>query len=236
MYSAYKLNKQGNNIHSFSYLGPVCCSMSSSNCCFLTCIQVSQEAGQVVWCSHLFDIFSNSQIHALSRMCKERYITSILPWNRHFCIWKSKWKCLSLNCVRLLATPRTVVLLCPWNSPGKNTGVGCYSLLWRFSRPRDWIQVSCIVGAFFTVWTTRVYLRIRKYQTSSNWGTFTKWLLYIVPIYLGHDSHRKSVKLLHLKTEDWTVESNVILDWILDQIFKEKIRLLRVPWTARRSH
>ena len=23
----------------------VCCSMSSSNCCFLTCIQISQEAG-----------------------------------------------------------------------------------------------------------------------------------------------------------------------------------------------
>ena len=31
--------------------------MSSSNCCFLTCIQVSQEAGQVVWCSHLFQDF-----------------------------------------------------------------------------------------------------------------------------------------------------------------------------------
>ena len=29
-------------------------AMSSSNCCFLTCIQVSQEAGQVVWYSHLF--------------------------------------------------------------------------------------------------------------------------------------------------------------------------------------
>ena len=28
--------------------------MSSSNCYFLTCIQVSQEAGQVVWSSHLF--------------------------------------------------------------------------------------------------------------------------------------------------------------------------------------
>ena len=27
--------------------------MSSSNYCFLTCIQVSQEAGQVVWYSHL---------------------------------------------------------------------------------------------------------------------------------------------------------------------------------------
>ena len=28
--------------------------MSSSNYCFLTCIQISQEAGQVVWYSHFF--------------------------------------------------------------------------------------------------------------------------------------------------------------------------------------
>ena len=32
--------------------------MSSSNCCFLTCIQISQEAGQVVWYSYLFQIFA----------------------------------------------------------------------------------------------------------------------------------------------------------------------------------
>ena len=32
--------------------------MSSSNCCFLTCIQRSQEAGEVVWYSHLFQNFS----------------------------------------------------------------------------------------------------------------------------------------------------------------------------------
>ena len=31
--------------------------MSSSNCCFLTCIQVSQEAGQVVWYAHIFQNF-----------------------------------------------------------------------------------------------------------------------------------------------------------------------------------
>ena len=30
--------------------------MSSSNCCFLIWIQISQEAGQVVWYSHLFQI------------------------------------------------------------------------------------------------------------------------------------------------------------------------------------
>ena len=31
--------------------------MSSSTCCFLTCIQISQEAGQVVWYFHLFTNF-----------------------------------------------------------------------------------------------------------------------------------------------------------------------------------
>ena len=44
-------------MYSFSYLEPVCCYMSSSNCCFLSCTQVSQEAGQVVWYSHLFQNF-----------------------------------------------------------------------------------------------------------------------------------------------------------------------------------
>ena len=44
-------------MYSFSYLEPVCCSMLSSNCCFLTCIQISQEAGQVVWYYHLFQDF-----------------------------------------------------------------------------------------------------------------------------------------------------------------------------------
>ena len=38
-------------------LKPFCCSMFSSNCCFLTCIQISQEAGQVVWYSHLLKNF-----------------------------------------------------------------------------------------------------------------------------------------------------------------------------------
>ena len=38
-------------------LEPVCCSMSSSNCCFLNCIQISQEAGQVAWYSHLLKSF-----------------------------------------------------------------------------------------------------------------------------------------------------------------------------------
>ena len=45
-------------MYSFPYLEPVCCFMSSSNCCFLTYIQISQESGQVVWYSHLLKNFS----------------------------------------------------------------------------------------------------------------------------------------------------------------------------------
>ena len=44
-------------MYSLPYLEPICCSMSSSNCCFLICIQNSQEAGKVVWYSHLFQNF-----------------------------------------------------------------------------------------------------------------------------------------------------------------------------------
>ena len=45
-------------MYSFPNLELVCCSMSSSNCCFLTCIRISQEADQVVWYSDLFKNFS----------------------------------------------------------------------------------------------------------------------------------------------------------------------------------
>ena len=51
MYSAYKLNKHGDNIQPWhtplSIFEPVRCSVSSSSCGFLTCIQVSQEASKV---------------------------------------------------------------------------------------------------------------------------------------------------------------------------------------------
>ena len=55
MYSAYKLNKQGDNtqsfpilIHSFPNFEPLHFSMSGSNFCFLICISVSQEISKVV--------------------------------------------------------------------------------------------------------------------------------------------------------------------------------------------
>ena len=44
-------------MYSFPNLEPLHCSMSGSNCCFLTCMQISQEAGQMVWYSHLLKYF-----------------------------------------------------------------------------------------------------------------------------------------------------------------------------------
>ena len=44
-------------MYSFPDLEPVCCSMSISNCCFLTCIQISQETGKVVWYSYFLKNF-----------------------------------------------------------------------------------------------------------------------------------------------------------------------------------
>ena len=60
MYSAYMLNKQGDNIQPWCTPFPIW-NQSVVPCpvltCFLTCIQISQEADQVVWYSHLFQNF-----------------------------------------------------------------------------------------------------------------------------------------------------------------------------------
>ena len=61
MYSAYKLNKQSDNIQPSRTPFPIW-NQSVVPCpvltvAFLTCLQVSQEAGQVVWYSHLFKNF-----------------------------------------------------------------------------------------------------------------------------------------------------------------------------------
>ena len=51
-------------------------------------------------------------------------------------------------------------LYSPWNSPGQNTGVGSLPFSRGSSQPRDWTQVSCIAGRFFTNWAIREALHI----------------------------------------------------------------------------
>ena len=48
-----------------SQFGTVCYSMSGSNCCLLTCIQISQKAGEMLWYSCLFKNFPQVVIHTV---------------------------------------------------------------------------------------------------------------------------------------------------------------------------
>ena len=73
MYSAYKLNKQGDNIQTWCTPFPIW-NQSVVPCpvltlAFLTCIQIFQEAGQVVWYSDLFKNFPVSCDPQSQRLC-----------------------------------------------------------------------------------------------------------------------------------------------------------------------
>ena len=59
--------------------------------------------------------------------------------------------CLTLNCFQPHALEPTR-LLCPWNAPAKNTGVGCHFLLQGIFPTQG---SNCIAGKFFTIWATR---------------------------------------------------------------------------------
>ena len=67
---------------------------------------------------------------------------------------------------------RSSRLLCPWDSPGKNTGVGLPFPSWGNlifpTRDRTWI--SRIEGRFSTVWATRGSLMVLLYFSFSTLG------------------------------------------------------------------
>ena len=128
MYSAYKLNKQGGNIaltYSFLNLEPVRCSMSSSNCYFLPCIQVSQEAGEMVCYSHLFKNFPQFVvIHTV----KGFSVVSEAEENVFF------WNFLAFSMIQWMLAIWSLVPLpflnTAWTS-GSSSFACCSSLAWR---------------------------------------------------------------------------------------------------------
>ena len=61
------------------------------------------------------------------------------------CLWVLSL--CSLSRVQLFVTPQTgpIRLLCPWDSPGKNTGVGCHFLLQEIFPIKPMSPVSCLL-------------------------------------------------------------------------------------------
>ena len=156
--------------------GTILLFMSSSNCCFLTCIQISQEASKVVCYSHLFknfpqvvvihtvkvfgvvnkaeiDVFlelscffddsadvgnliSGFSAFSKSSMNIWKFTVHVLlkPGLENFEHYSASMCCCCwvTSVVSDSVWPhrqQPARLLCPWDSPGKNTGVGCHFLL-----------------------------------------------------------------------------------------------------------
>ena len=69
-----------------------------------------------------------------------------LPINGRMCVLSH------FSHVQLLEIPWTIAhqVLCPWDYPGKNTGVNCHALFQGIFSTQDQTWVSCIAGSFFT--------------------------------------------------------------------------------------
>ena len=173
MYTAYKLKKAGWQhtalMYSFVNLEPVLCSMSGSNRCFLTCIQISQEAGKVVCHSHVFKTFP---------VC-------CLPHIKHFIIVNEAkvyvffWKSFHFSIIQQILTIWSLIPL-PFLNPAW-TSVSfqltyCWSLAWRILSITllAWDECNCVA-----VWTFFGITLLRGWN--ENWSFIVLWPLLSFP-------------------------------------------------------
>ena len=111
-------------MYSFPDLKPVCCSTFSSNCYFLTCIQISQEAGKVVCHSHFFQNFPQfAVIHTVKGfgiINKQKYMFF--------------WNLIAFPMIQQMSGIWSLVPL-PFLNPAWTSGslwfTYCWSLAWR---------------------------------------------------------------------------------------------------------
>ena len=148
--------------------------MSSSNCCFLTCIQVSQEAGQIVWYSHLFQNFPQFIVIQTVKgfgIVNKAETDAFLELSCFF------------NDQRMLAIWSLVPLpfLKPTWTSGSSQFTHCWSLVWRilsiFTSMGD--ECNCaVVWAFFGI----AFL----WDWNKNWPFPVLWPLLSFPNLLAY--------------------------------------------------
>ena len=99
--------------------------MSSFNCCFLTCIQISQEAGQVVWYSHIFKNFPQLLV-----MYTIKGFGIVNKAEKYMFFWNS----LAISKIQRMLAIWSLVPL-PFLNPawpsGSSQFMHCWSLAWR---------------------------------------------------------------------------------------------------------
>ena len=157
------------------HLEPACCSMSSSNCCFLTYIQISQEAGKVVWYSHLFKNFPQFVVSTQSRIARrssQSILKEISP-GVHWKDWCWSWNSntLATSCEELTHWKR------PWCWEGLGAGGEGDDRGWDgwMASPTQWTWVWVNSGSLW--WTGRpVMLQFMGSQrVGHDWATELNW-------------------------------------------------------------
>ena len=178
-------------MYSFSYLEPVCCSMSSSNCCFLTCIQIPQEAGQVVWYSHLFQNFPQFvMIHTVKGfgVVNKAKVDVFLELS---CFFDDP---VDLAIWSLVPLP---FLNPAWKS-GSSQFTYCWRLAWRILSITLLVcEMNCgVVSAFFAI----AFL----WDWNENWPFPVLWPLLSFPNLLAYGvQHFHSIIFLDLRYLNW---------------------------------
>ena len=164
--------------------------MSSSNCCFLTFIQVSQEAGQVVWYSHLFQNFPQFiVIHIVKGfgIANKAEIDVFLEFSCFF----------SPFCASSVLLSSTISFLEPlsnyvwvWISYTWRHSTCSHSCPASFSKTLRSIQAAvCISSSFLFVLITILFYGCATACVSislsrSTWVVFRFWLLWLKPLWL----------------------------------------------------
>ena len=135
-------------MHSFLNLEPIHCSMSSSNCCFLTCIQISQDAGHVVWHSHLLKNFPQFVVIHIVKGFGIVNKIEIHFFLEHSCFPMIQWMLALWSLVPL-------PFLNPAWTSGSSRFMYCCGLLWRFFEHNFasvWDECNCaVVGTLFGI-------------------------------------------------------------------------------------
>ena len=195
--------------------------MSSSNCCFLTCIQISQEAGQVVWYSHLFQ--------SCPTLC---HTIDCNPWNSPgqntgvvrlfllrgiFPIQESNPGLLHFRQILYQLSHRWSPRILVWVA---------YPFSSRSTQPRNRTRVSCITGGLFTNWAIREhFLKINR-------------ILFDIPVHFIHEiSEFKNDKVNKWILKPWSTHEGPSW-WQTHLCFpflvcRKRLCLLGLPWVPK---
>ena len=144
--------------------------MSSSNCCFLTCIQISQEAGQVVWYSYVFQNFPVYCDPHSQRLWHSQY--------RHRCFF------LELSC--FFNDPSDVGSLISGSSAFSKTSLNIWKLTVHvLLKPGLETLLACEMSAI--VWVVWTFFGIAfLWDWNENWPFPVLWPLLSFPNLLAY--------------------------------------------------